>query len=65
MQILRSIFDRLMYNDSYYTIYGSITYGNFGRRKNRGVRDNIFVISAIINSVKQGDSNPSKCKSWT
>ena len=58
MKILRSILDRLIYNDSYYTIDSSITDGNVGGRKDRSVRDNIFVISAVINSVKHGGSKP-------
>ena len=58
LQILRSILDRLIYNKSYYTIDSSITDGNVGGRKNRSVRDNIFVFSAVINSVKHGDSKP-------
>ena len=49
--ILRSILDRLTYNDSYYTIDSHLTDGNVGARKDRSVRDNIFVLSAIINSV--------------
>ena len=56
--ILRSILDRLMYNDCYYTIDNNITDGNVGARKQRSVRDNIFVISAIINSVSSGSSPP-------
>ena len=58
VQILRSILDRLIYNDSYYTIDSTITDGNVGGRKSRSVRDNIFVISAVINSVKHGESGP-------
>ena len=58
VQILRSILDRLMYNDCYYTIDNNITDGNVGARKQRSVRDNIFVISAILNSVTRGSSPP-------
>ena len=58
VQILRSILDRLMYNDCYYTIDNNITDGNVGARKQRSVRDNIFVISAIINSVSSGSCPP-------
>ena len=58
VQILRSILDRLMYNDSYYTIDSSLTDGNVDARKMRSVRDNIFVISAITNSVENGQSRP-------
>ena len=49
--ILRSILDRLTYNDSYYTIDSNLTDGNVGARKCRSVRDNIFVIGAVTNSV--------------
>ena len=58
VQILRSILDRLTYNDEYYEIDDSITDGNVGARKQRSVRDNIFVISAITNSVLNGNSQP-------
>ena len=58
VQILRSILDRLTYNDCYYTIDQSLTDGNVGARKQRSVRDNIFVNSAISNSVINGGSAP-------
>jgi hypothetical protein len=60
VQILRSILDRLTYNDSYYTIDNNLTDGNVGGRKNRSVRDNIFVISAVINLVTNGSSEAIK-----
>ena len=37
LQILRSILDKLMYNDSHYTIDSSLTDGNVGARKLRSV----------------------------
>ena len=58
VQILRSILDRLMYNDSYYTVDSNLTDGNVGARKQRSVRDNIFVLGAITNSVTNGHSAP-------
>ena len=58
VQILRSILDRLMYNDSYYTIDSNLTDGNVGARKHRSVQDNIFVLGAITNSVTNGHSAP-------
>ena len=58
VEILRSILDRLTYNDSYYTIDSNLTDGNVGAQKQRSVRDNIFVIAAVINSVKNGKSRP-------
>ena len=51
VQILRSILDRLTYKEAYYTIDSNLTDGNVGGRKSRSVRDNIFVISAVMNSV--------------
>ena len=44
VHVLRSILDRLTYNDLYYTIDNTLTDGNVGARKHRSVRDNIFVI---------------------
>ena len=58
VEILRSILDRLTYNDSYYTIDSTLTDGNVGARRQRSVRDNIFVIGAVINSVTNGSSTP-------
>ena len=58
VQILRSILDRLTYNDCYYTIDQSLTDGKVGARKQRSVRDNIFVMSAISTSVINGSSPP-------
>ena len=58
VSVLRSILDRLLYIDSYETIDSNLTDGNVGARKERSVRDNIFVISAITNSVLNGASRP-------
>ena len=58
VSILRSILDTLIYNSSYETIDANLTDGNVGCRKQRGCRDNIFVISAISNSVVNGTSPP-------
>ena len=56
--VLRSILDRLTYNDSYYTIDDNLSDGNVGARKERNIRDNIFVIGAISNSVLNGKQPP-------
>ena len=58
VQTFRSILDRMTYNDAYYSIDNNISDGSVGARKQRGVRDNIFVISAISNSVLNGNSQP-------
>ena len=58
VSILRSILDRLLYNSSYETIDSNLTDGNVGARKRRGCRDNMFVMSAITNSVVKGKCPP-------
>jgi hypothetical protein len=56
--ILRSILDRLTYNESNYTIESNLTDGNVGARKSRSVRDNLFMIVAITNSVANTNCEP-------
>ena len=58
VSLFRSILDRLMYNDLYSVIDGNITDGNVGARKYRNIRDNIFVLGAVINSVINGTEEP-------
>ena len=48
---LRSILDRLSYNDNYDLIDKSMSCSNVGARKNRNIRDHLFVINAILNDV--------------
>ena len=55
--ILRTILDRLIYNDEYTNIDENLTDSNVGARKNRNIRDNIFVLNAIMNSVMNGDED--------
>ena len=52
--VLRSILDRLIYNDNYHTVDENLTDGNVGARKQRNIRDNIFVLGAVSNSVING-----------
>ena len=56
--ILRTIMDRLIYNDEYPNIDANLTDSNVGARKNRNIRDNIFVVNAINNSVVYGKEDP-------
>jgi hypothetical protein len=51
--ILRSILDKLIYNDEYPIIDENISDSNVGARKGRNIRDNIFVINAILNEVRR------------
>ena len=50
--IFRNILDRLIYNDEYSKLDENLTDCNVGARKERNIRDNIFVINAIMNSIK-------------
>ena len=51
---LRTIMDRLMYIDEYSNIDQNLTDCNVGCRKKRNIRDNLFVVNAIMNSSKRG-----------
>ena len=48
---LRSILDRLSYNDKYNIIDQSMSCSNIGARKNRNIRDHLFIINGIMNEV--------------
>jgi hypothetical protein len=48
---VRSIIDKLIYNDKYETIDQSMSCSNIGARKNRNIRDHLFVVNAILNDV--------------
>ena len=50
---IRSIIDKLIYNDEYDTIDANLTDSNVGARRNRNIRDNIFVINAITNNIRK------------
>ena len=73
--ILRSILDKLIYNDEYANIDEHLTDSNVGARRGRNIRDNIFVINAILNQIKKqklkdidiGIYDAEKCfdKLWT
>ena len=51
--IIRSILDKLIYNDEYESIDQNLTNTNEGARRNRNIRDNIFVMNAILNNVQR------------
>ena len=52
--VLRSILDRLIFNDEYDSIDEKLTDSSVGGRRGRNIRDNIYVLNAIINSVTSG-----------
>jgi hypothetical protein len=50
--VFRNILDRLIYNDEYHKVDSRLTDCNVGSRKLRNIRDHIFVMNAILNSVR-------------
>ena len=60
--IFRSILDMLIYNDEYKNLDKNLTDSNVGARKGRNIRDNIFVLQAILNSVKKETENGIDCQ---
>ena len=53
---LRSILDKLIYNDVYETIDSNLSCSNAGGRKGRGSRDQLFIVYSIINDIINGKS---------
>ena len=53
---IRSILDRVIYSEVYPTVDSELSYSNVGGRKNRNIRDHLFVIYAIINDVVNGQA---------
>ena len=58
VQVLRNILEKLIYNDEYKEIDSNLTDCNVGARKNRNIRDNIFVLDAIMNDTVNGSKEP-------
>ena len=62
IQVFRNILDMLIYIDEYPNIDQNLTDCNVGARKNRNIRDNIFVLNAIMNSVKMKAEEALDCQ---
>ena len=58
MQALRSILEKLIYNDEYTNVDSNLTDCNVGARKKRNIRDNIYVLNAIMNDAINGSKEP-------
>ena len=56
--VIRNILELLMHHDEYEEIDSNLTNCNVGGRKRRNVRDNLFVINAVMNESKQKYSPP-------
>ena len=54
---IRSILDKLIYNNIYSKVDSSMSSSNIGARRNRNIRDHLFVINGILNDVKENKSS--------
>lgn len=50
--------DQLIYNDKYQGVDKSLTDCNVGSRRNRNIRDNLFVMNAVMKACKGGEDSP-------
>ena len=51
MNILRSIMMKMVYNDEYDTIDSNMSDSNIGARKDKNIRNHIFILNGIINEA--------------
>ena len=49
--------DKLVYNDVYDVIDTNMSDSNVGGRKNRSIRDNLFIVYGIINNAINNKKN--------
>ena len=61
---LRKILDKLIYLDKFEEIDGNMSSSNIGARKGRNIKDHLFLIYGIINSVIKGNWKISYTKSY-
>jgi hypothetical protein len=54
---IRSILDKLIYFDKYQIIDQQMSSSNIGGRRNRNIRDHLFVINGIINDAIQNNES--------
>ena len=50
---VRSIIDNLIYSDFYDIMDNNMSDSNVGGRKNRNIRDNLFIVNGVINFARQ------------
>ena len=55
LTIFRKILDKLTYIDKYPELDNNMSDSNIGARKNKNIRNHLFIIHGIINSVIQGE----------
>ena len=58
VSIIRMILDSLIYRDLFPLIERNMSDSNIGARKERNIRDHLFIVYGIMNSVMHGDEEP-------
>ena len=58
INILKMIIDRMVYEDKYEEIDKGMSDYNIGGRRNQNIKNHLFIIYGIINSVINGGENP-------
>ena len=56
--VLRMILDSLTYQEKYPLIDDRMSNSNIGARKHRNIRDHLFIVYAVMNSVINGNDDP-------
>ena len=57
---IRSILDKMIYNDIYETVDRHMSSSNIGARKNRNIRDHLFVINGVTNDILNNKDNKNR-----
>ena len=56
LSVYRKIIDKLIYQEKYPLIDQNMSYSNIGARKKRNIKNHLFIIYAVINSVIKSES---------
>ena len=54
---IRSLLDKLIYNDKSSIVDSNMSSSNIGGRKGRNIRDHLFVVNAILHEVRKNKEN--------
>ena len=54
LTVMKKILDKLIYKDNYKEVDARMTDSNIGARRRRNIKDHLFIIHGIINSVVRG-----------
>ena len=58
ISVLKRIIDKLIYNDKYEHIDNNMSDSNIGGRRNKNIKNHLFIIHGIINAAVKGDTEP-------